>query len=87
VNNIGKLLQGENQMDKLVKLIVAKTGLDEKMAQQVVEVVVTFLKENLPSPLNKNVDQLISGQITDISQIPGLGKSGGMLSKLFGGKK
>jgi uncharacterized protein (DUF2267 family) len=74
-------------MDKLVKAITAKTGLDEKMARQVVEVVVTFLKENLPPPLNKNVEQLLSGQITDVSQIAGLGKPGGILGKLFGGKK
>lgn len=78
-------------MDKLVKLIASKTGLDEKMAKQVVEVVVGYLKENLPAPLNKNVEKLLGGEITDLSQIPGLGKPagglGGLLGKLFGGKK
>jgi hypothetical protein len=74
-------------MDKLVRAITAKTGLDEKMARQVVEVVVSFLKENLPAPLNKHVDKLISGEITDVSQIAGLGQTGGILGKLFGGKK
>ncbi len=77
-------------MDKLVKLIVSKTGLDEKMAKQIVEVVAGYLKDTLPAPLNKEVDKLLSGQITDISQIAGLGKKGGlagMLSGLFGGGK
>lgn len=74
-------------MDKLVRLITAKTGLDEAMARQVVEVVVSFLKENLPPPLNKNVEKLMSGEITDVSQIAGLAKPGGILGKLFGGQK
>ena len=77
-------------MDKLVKLIASKTGLDEKMARQVVGVVAGYLKENLPPPLNQNVDKLLAGEITDISQIAGLGKKGGLgglLGGLFGGKK
>ena len=78
-------------MDELVKLITSKTGLDEKMAKQVVEVVSGYLEDTLPAPLNKNVDKLLSGQITDISQIAELGnKKGGlsgMLSGLFGGGK
>jgi hypothetical protein len=73
-------------MDKLVRLITAKTGLDENMARQVVEVVVSFLKENTPPPLNKHIDQLIAGEITDISQIAGLGQQSGILGKLFGRK-
>lgn len=77
-------------MDKLLKLITSQTGLDEKMAQQVVDVVAGYLKDSLPAPLNQNVDKLLSGQITDISQIAGMGKPGGLgglLSGLFGGKK
>ena len=78
-------------MDTLVKLITSKTGLDEKTAKQVVEVVSGYLKDTLPAPLNKNVDKLLSGEITDISQIAELGnKKGGlsgMLSGLFGGGK
>jgi hypothetical protein len=78
-------------MDKLVKLISEKAGLDEKMAQQVVEIVVEYLKKNLPAPLNKNVEKLIGGEITDISQIAGLGGQqgglGGLLGGLFGRKK
>lgn len=75
-------------MDELVKLIASKTGLDEKIAKQVAQVVVEFLQKKLPPPLNKEVDKLLSGQIGDLSQIPGLGKQGsGLFSRLFGGKK
>ncbi len=74
-------------MDKLVKLIVAKTGIDEKMARQIVDVVVSHLKTTLPAPLNQNVEKLLGGEITNLSQIPGMqqGGLGGMLSGLFGG--
>lgn len=78
-------------MDKLVKLITSQTGLDESMAKQVAEIVVKYLKDTLPAPLNKQVDKLLAGEITDISQIAGLGQPsgglGGMLSGLFGRKK
>lgn len=78
-------------MDKLVKLITSQTGLDESMAKQVAEIVVKYLKDTLPAPLNKEVDKLLAGEITDISQIAGLGQPGGglggMLSGLFGRKK
>ncbi len=75
-------------MNELVKLISAQTGVDEKLATQIVQVVKGYLEKNLPAPLNKEVEKLLSGQITDISQIPGLGKQGGgLLSKLLGGGK
>ena len=74
-------------MNELVKLITSKTGLDEKMANQVVELVVGHLKKTLPPPLNTQVDKLLAGQITDVSQIPGLSTGGGgLFSKLFGKK-
>lgn len=72
-------------MDKLVKMLVSQAGLDEQLAAQVVEIVVSYLKQNLPAPLNKNVDKLIAGEITDVSQIAGLGTSGGGLGGLLGG--
>jgi hypothetical protein len=74
-------------MNELVKLITSQTGLDEKMAKQIVQIVIGYLEKNLPAPLNKQAEQLVSGQIKDISQIPGLGKQSGLLSKLFGGGK
>lgn len=78
-------------MNELLNLIKSKTGLDEATAKQVVEIVVEHLEKALPAPLNKEVDKLLSGQITDISQIAGIGKGGGgiggLLSKLTGGRK
>jgi len=75
-------------MDELIKLLTSQAGLDESKSKQVVQLVTGFLEKKLPAPLNKQVDQLLAGKITDLSQIPGVGKSGGgLLSKLFGGKK
>lgn len=78
-------------MDQLVQMLMSKVGLDEAKAGQVVEVVTGHLKNVLPSPLKENVDKLLSGDVTDIAQIAGLGgKSGGLggiLSGLFGGGK
>lgn len=81
----------EAAVKELVELLKSKAGLDEAMANQVVEIVVEHLEKALPAPLNKEVDKLLSGQITDISQIAGIGKGGGgiggLLSKLTGGRK
>jgi hypothetical protein len=75
-------------MDELAKLIASQTGVDENVAKQIVQVVKDYLEKNLPAPLNKEVDKLLAGQITDLSQIPGLGaQGGGLLSRLFGGGK
>lgn len=77
-------------MNQLVKLITEKTGLDEKMAKQIVDVVSDYLAKTLPAPLNQNVDKLLSGDTSAIAQIPGLGKKGGLgglLSGLLGGKR
>jgi leucyl aminopeptidase len=75
-------------MDELAKLIASQTGVDENLAKQIVQVVKGYLEKNLPAPLNKEVDKLLAGQITDLSQIPGLGAQGGsLLSRLFGGGK
>ena len=74
-------------MNELVKLITSKTGLDEKMADQVVELVGWTPEEDAAPPLNTQVDKLLGGQITDVSQIPGLSTGGGgLFSKLFGKK-
>ncbi|HUS69342.1 MAG TPA: hypothetical protein VM075_01025 [Anaerolineae bacterium] len=45
----------------LVKMISKKTGLPEEMAQKVLEVVLGYLKKNLPEPLGGAVDMLLSG--------------------------
>jgi len=43
----------------LIKLISKKTGLPEEMAEKVLEVVLGYLKKNLPEPLAGAVDMLL----------------------------
>ena len=45
----------------LVKLISKKAGVPEEMAEKVLEVVLGYLKKNLPEPLAGVVDMLLSG--------------------------
>jgi hypothetical protein len=45
----------------LVKLISKKTGLPEQTAETQLEVVLGYLKKNLPEPLGGVVDMLLSG--------------------------
>jgi len=66
-------------MDELVNLIVEKTGIPEATAQQVVDVVVDFLKEKLPAPIANSLDGLLEGDSAS-NLLDGL-------SGLFGGKK
>jgi NACalpha-BTF3-like transcription factor len=47
--------------EDLVKLISAKTGIPEQTAEKVLEVVLGYLKKNLPAPLAGAVDALLSG--------------------------
>jgi len=66
-------------MDELVELIVKKTGIPKATAEQVVEVVVDFLKKKLPEPLGSSLDNLLD----DSGSSDLLGGLMGML----GGKK
>jgi nucleoid DNA-binding protein len=45
----------------LVKLISKQTGVSGDMAEKVLEVVLGYLKKNLPEPLGGVVDMLVSG--------------------------
>jgi hypothetical protein len=45
----------------LVKLISKKTGVPEEMGEKVLEVVLGYLKKNLPEPLAGAVDMLLGG--------------------------
>jgi hypothetical protein len=66
-------------MDELVELIVKKTGIPKDTAEQVVEVVVDFLKDKLPMPLAGNLDNILEGGAAD-------DMLGGLMGML-GGKK
>lgn len=64
-------------MEELIRLVSNKTGITEDQARTAVEIVINFLKENLPAP--------IAGQIENV-----LGRSGpredlvGSLGDIFG---
>ncbi len=48
-------------MDELVNLIVKKTGLPKETAQAVVNIVVQFLKDQLPDQFDALVDKALAG--------------------------
>ncbi len=67
----------EMKMEELVALVVKKTGLDEKQAEQAVKVVLEFIKDKLPPAVASQIDNLIEGK-------GDLGSAAGMLGKMFG---
>ncbi|WP_322816734.1 DUF2267 domain-containing protein [Chloroflexus sp.] len=69
----------------LVELIREKTGISAEQAQQAVDVVVGFLKEKLPEPIAAQVDQLLKGDVSALTDQIDAAKT--MLGNLFGGKK
>ena len=48
-------------MDKLVKMVAEKADVPEEKARKAVEVVISYLKENLPDPIAGQVDTLLEG--------------------------
>ena len=53
--------KGAKSTGDLVRLISKKTGLPEQTAETQLEVVLGYLKKNLPEPLGGVVDMLLSG--------------------------
>ena len=66
-------------MDELVEQIVEKTGLPEETANQVVTIVLDFIKEKLPDSIAGSLDGFLEGD-AGANLLSGLGG-------LFGGKK
>ena len=69
-------------MDELVQRISQKTGLSPDKAQEVVNVVVSHLKEKLPAPLASGLDEYLSGGSTDSGSL--IDKAKAMASGLGG---
>jgi hypothetical protein len=66
-------------MDELVKLVAGKVGISESQAKQAIEVVMGFLKENLPAPIAGQIDAVLKG---DLSGLGGLASGlGGLLGQ------
>ena len=66
-------------MDELVNLIVTKTGIPQATAQQVVGVVMDFLKKKLPAGVSSQLDGLLSNG-SNVQQAEDM--IGGLMSKL-----
>lgn len=67
-------------MDELVKLVTDKVGISEAQAKQAVEIVLGYLKENLPEPIAGQVEAALEGDLS------GLADLAGGLGGLFGEK-
>jgi hypothetical protein len=49
-------------MEELVSLVVKKTGLPKETAQNVVNIVLDFLKKKLPPAVGSTIDGFLSGK-------------------------
>ena len=65
-------------MDELIKLVSQKAGISDSQATTAVETVMGFLKDNLPAPLDSQVEALLSG-----GEMPDVGDVGQMLGSLW----
>jgi hypothetical protein len=63
-------------MDELVELISGTVGISEDVAEQAVEVVIVYLKDNLPAPVAGQIDSLLSG--TSDADLGGMAKGLGL---------
>jgi uncharacterized protein (DUF2267 family) len=63
-------------MDELVKMVAEKVGISEAQAKQAVEVVMGFLKDNLPEPIAGQVEAVLSGDLSGMQDL--LGGLGGL---------
>lgn len=72
-------------MQKLVDIVVAKTGLSQEQAQVAVQAVLDHIKAKLPPAFASHVDALIEGGGGGVEgEIEDFAKSA--LGRLFGGK-
>lgn len=75
-------------MDQLIKMIMGKTNLDEKVVKQVVELVLGELKGKLPAPIASNLEGILAGKVDAAALLKGDSKGIlGMLTGLLKGKK
>lgn len=51
-------------MQELIELLMKKTNLSEDMAKKVVETVLDFLDDRLPSPIGGNIRKLLENEQT-----------------------
>ena len=68
-------------MNEIVKLVMSKTGLSEKMAKMAVDVVISQLKSKLPPAIGSQVDSFLG---TSKSSKSSANPLGGLADKLGG---
>jgi hypothetical protein len=70
-------------MNEIIQKLMDKTGLPEDKATAAVDTVVGFIKEKLPSPIAAQIDSLMAGGGSGVTEkLGGLKQSvGGMFGK------
>ncbi len=69
-------------MDQLIQEISTKTGITDAQARQAVQMVVNFVKQQLPPQLAGQVDALLAGQGGGNDMMgQAMGELGGMFGK------
>jgi hypothetical protein len=71
-------------MDELIKSIAKKVGISEAQAKQAAEMVINFLKEQLPEPLASQVEGVLDGDLSALGDLGDLGDIGDALGGLGG---
>jgi hypothetical protein len=64
-------------MDELIKQVMNLANLDKDVAEQVVKIVVDYLKKEMPSSMSGSLDAVLRGETPTDTQ--------GFLGKLLGG--
>jgi hypothetical protein len=67
-------------MKELISKLVDQAGIEENMAEKVIEVVKGFLEDKLPSPIAGQVSKVLSG-MDDDKKDSMLGKAKGLFGK------
>ncbi len=78
-------------MDELVQQISARSGIPQDKAQMAARAAIEFLDGRLPAPVGGNLHRLVGGSAEGGGPaggggMPDLGKLGGGLGGMFGGK-
>ncbi len=75
-------------MEELVNLIVKKTGLPKQTAQQVVNIVIQFLKDKLPDTFDALIDKvLVAGHDGKLDVADAANLLGGLFGAVQAAKK
>lgn len=73
-------------IDELVQQISERTGIPHDKAQMAARTAIEFLDGRLPAPVGGNLHRLVGQGGEGGGGMPDLGKLGGGLGGLFGGK-